>query len=61
MRNIKYRLGNLKERDVVIDGMIVLECILRETGLNVVDCMQLAQDRDHWWAVENTIMKLQVP
>jgi hypothetical protein len=34
---------------------------LREIGLEGVDWMHLAQDRDQWWAVVNTVMNLQFP
>jgi hypothetical protein len=34
---------------------------LRETGCEVVDWIHLAQDRDQWRAVVNTVMKLRVP
>jgi hypothetical protein len=34
---------------------------LREVGWEVVDWMLMAQDRDQWWAVVNTIMNLRVP
>jgi hypothetical protein len=34
---------------------------LREIGWDGVDWMHFAQDRDHWWAVVNTIMNLGVP
>jgi hypothetical protein len=30
-------------------------------GWGVVDWIHLAQDRDHWMAVVNTVMKLRVP
>ena len=33
---------------------------LKETGL-CVEWIDLAQDRDKWWAVVNTAMNLQVP
>jgi hypothetical protein len=33
---------------------------LQETGGGSVECIQLAQDRDQWWAVVNTVMNLQV-
>jgi len=33
---------------------------LRETGWEGMDWINLAQDRDHWQAVLNTVMKLQV-
>jgi hypothetical protein len=33
---------------------------LREIGWGSVDWIQLAQDRDWWWALVNTVMNLQV-
>jgi hypothetical protein len=34
---------------------------LREIGFGDVDWINLAQDRDRWRAVVNTVMSLQVP
>jgi hypothetical protein len=34
---------------------------LRETGWDVMDCIDLAQDRDQWRALVNAVMNLQVP
>jgi hypothetical protein len=34
---------------------------LREIGWDGRDCIELAQDKDHWRAVVNTVMKLRVP
>jgi hypothetical protein len=34
---------------------------LRELGLDGTDWIDLAQDRDHWKALVNTIMNLRVP
>jgi hypothetical protein len=34
---------------------------LREIGLGDMDWIDLAQDRDHWRALVNTVMKLLVP
>jgi hypothetical protein len=34
---------------------------LRETGWNGMDWINLAQDRDQWRALVNTVMNLQVP
>jgi hypothetical protein len=34
---------------------------LREIGSDGVDWVDLAQDRDHWRAVVNTVMNLRVP
>jgi hypothetical protein len=33
---------------------------LREIGWESVDCIQLAQDRDWWWALVNMVMNLRV-
>jgi hypothetical protein len=33
---------------------------LREIGLEVVDWLHLAQDRERWWAVVNAVMNLRV-
>jgi hypothetical protein len=34
---------------------------LPEVGWGVMDWIELAQDRDRWWALENVVMNLQVP
>jgi hypothetical protein len=34
---------------------------LGETGWDIVDWIDVAQDRDHWRALVNTIMNLRVP
>jgi hypothetical protein len=34
---------------------------LKEIGLQGVDWIHLAQDRDQWWSLVNTVMNLQVP
>jgi hypothetical protein len=34
---------------------------LREVGWDDIDCIDLAQDRDQWWALLNTVMNLWVP
>jgi hypothetical protein len=55
-------LGNFKGRDhsenIVVDGRIILEWILRK---QVFDWIHLVQDKDQWRAVMNTIMKSPVP
>jgi hypothetical protein len=33
---------------------------LRELGLGGMDWVDLAQDRDRWWALMNTVMNLRV-
>jgi hypothetical protein len=34
---------------------------LREIGWDGVDWIDVAQDRDQWWAVVNTVLNLWVP
>jgi hypothetical protein len=34
---------------------------LREIGWETVNWVHLAQDKDKWWAVVNTVMNLRVP
>jgi hypothetical protein len=38
-----------------------IEMDLREIGFGDVDWIHLAQVRDKWWALMNTMMNLQVP
>jgi hypothetical protein len=33
---------------------------LREIGWGIVEWIQLAQDRDWWWALVNTVMNLHI-
>jgi hypothetical protein len=56
--------GDLRKTDSFedkgIDGRIILKSRLK-VGLNSVDRIDLAQDRDRWRALVNAVMKLRVP
>ena len=67
MRGKAYTLfwwGNLSEGDHLgdpgIDGRIIFRWIFRK-GDGGMDWIDLAQDRDRWWALVNAIMKLRFP
>jgi hypothetical protein len=34
--------------DIGVGGRIIVLCILREIGSEIVEWIQLVQDRDHW-------------
>jgi len=34
---------------------------IQEVGRGDMDWIELAQDRDRWWALVNVVMSLQVP
>jgi hypothetical protein len=38
-----------------------IKMVLREIGWGVLDCTDLAQGRDQWKALVNTVMNLRVP
>jgi hypothetical protein len=42
------------------DRWIILEWILREIGWSGMDWIDMAQDRDHWSALLNLVINLQV-
>jgi len=46
--------------DLRVDGMIIFKWIFRKYYW-VVDCIDLAEDRDRWRAVVKTVMNLWVP
>jgi len=46
--------------DLGVDGRIVLKLIL-EIRCEGVDWIHLAQDRDQWRALVNTVVELRVP
>ena len=56
--------GNLKGRDHLedpgTDGRIILRLIFRKLARRGRNC-SLAQDKDRWWALVNSVMNLQVP
>jgi hypothetical protein len=47
--------------DLGLDGRIILKWILRKHDGSCVDWIDLAQNRDKYWAVVNTVMNLPVP
>jgi hypothetical protein len=49
----KFWSGNQKGREIGID--------VREMGWKGVEWMDLAQDRDYWWALVNTVTNPPVP
>jgi hypothetical protein len=56
-----YRVLMGKERDHLEDqGVDGIRMDLREIGWGSVDWIQLAQDRDRWRAIVNTVMNLRV-
>jgi hypothetical protein len=46
--------------DPDIDGRIILRWIFRTMDW-VMDWIDMAQDRDRWWALLKAVMSLQVP
>jgi hypothetical protein len=54
-------MGKPKERDLLEDGGVDgMRMVVRETGWEDVEWVQLAHDRDRWRAVVNAVMNLQV-
>jgi hypothetical protein len=47
--------------DHIIGGWTILKWILRGIGWDVMDWIDLAQDRDQWQALVNTVMNLRIP
>ena len=58
-------MGNPRERDhlkgQVVDGKIILGWNFRKWEVGSMNWIELAQDRDSWQALVNTIMNLRVP
>jgi hypothetical protein len=47
--------------DIYICAIVSIRMDLREIGWDGMDWMDLAQDRDQWRALVNTVMNLRVP
>jgi len=43
-----------------LDGRIILRWIFRKWDVGGMDWIELAQDRDKWWALVNVVVKLRV-
>ena len=60
--HIGFRLGNLKEKDHLVDpgmdGTVVLKCVIRNTTREREDWIHLAQDKDQLRAVVNTVINI---
>jgi len=46
---------------LLVDERIILKINLKEIWFEDVDWINLAQDRDSWWALVNTVISLLVP
>jgi hypothetical protein len=57
-----YRVwwGNLRQRDPGVDGRIILRFIFRKLNVGGTDWIELAQDRDRWRALVNTVLNFRV-
>ena len=53
---VKRPLGRLRRR---WEDNIKMD--LQEMGCGGMDWIELAQDRDRWWAVVNAVMNLRIP
>jgi len=51
--------GRDQLRDLGVDGSIILKRILKK--YKIFDWFHVAQYRDHWWTLVNTVMKFRVP
>jgi len=59
-----FRLGNLTDRgrleDPGVDGSIMLKWVFKKRD-GGMECIDLAQERDSWWALVNGVMNIRVP
>jgi hypothetical protein len=46
--------------DPGVDGRIILKCMFKK-WVGDMDWIELAQDRDSWWALVNAVMSLRAP
>ena len=57
--------GNQRERDHLgdpgVDGRIILIWIFRNRDVEVMDWIELPQDRDRWRALVSAVMNLRIP
>jgi hypothetical protein len=60
----EFQSGNLREvdhlKDRGVDERVILKWIF-EKWVGDMDWIDMAQDRDRWWAVVNALMNLRVP
>jgi hypothetical protein len=47
--------------DPGVDGRIIIRWIFRKWHVGSKDWVELAQDRDRWWALVTAVMNLRVP
>jgi len=61
----EFWLGSLRERDYLedpgLDSEDNIKMDLQKVGCGGMDWIDLAQDRDRWMALVNTVMNLRVP
>jgi hypothetical protein len=58
---LKCLRGREQSKNVDVDMSIILKRDVREMGLECVDWIHMAQDRDRRRVLASTIMKLHVP